>query len=174
MEFSLDKQTIADPKKRFLFGVLMVVICIGCYFVANSFFGVTRESCLQVDATFDQCKSRSSQTSQGSITYYLTFEDHDNEYTIHPSCEEGHLIEDLLDLRSGAAVRLLIDESSQTIYELEVNGKLWLAFDDAKKQIEANIQLGLYIIYVCFAVGAVCIISSIISFLFFKKKKQQE
>ncbi len=174
MEFTLDKQTITDPKKRFFFGVVAVIVGIVFIFVSDFYSGVSRENCLQVEATFDQCKSRSSQSSQGGFTYYLTFEDHDNDYTIHPSCHRGHLIEDLLKLRSGASARLLIDENSGIIYELEVDGKIWLSFDDAKKQIDNNMQMAHYIAYAFFAMGAVCIISSGISFIFFRKKKSQE
>ncbi len=173
MEFSLDKQTIADPVKRFFFGLLMVVLCIVFTHVLDFDSGVSRENCLQVEATLDKCKSRSSQTTQGGFTYYLTFEDHDNDYIIHSSCAKGHLIEDLFDLHSGAAIRLLVNESTATIYELEVNDEIWLEFDDAKQQIEKNLQIGRYIIYVCFAVGAVCIISSGVSFILKKCKKKE-
>mgnify|MGYP005606680245 CR=1 FL=1 len=76
MEFTLDKQTITDPKKRFFFGVVAVIVGIVFIFVSDFYSGVSRENCLQVEATFDQCKSRSSQSSQGGFTYYLTFEDH--------------------------------------------------------------------------------------------------
>ncbi len=174
MEFSLDKQTFADPKKRLLIGVLMIIICIVFFKIGVLQMGVSREECLQVEATLDECKSRSSQTDQGGFTYYLTFEDHDREYTIHSSCDRGDLIDKLLALRSGAEIGLLVDEPTGIIYELEVNGELWLSFDDAKKQIEQNMKIGSYIVYVCMAVGAVCIISAGVSFVMGRKKGDTE
>ena len=173
MEFSLNKQTIADPVKRFFFGLLMVVLCIVFMYGFGFYSDVTRENCLQVEATLDKCKSRSSQTSQDGFTYYLTFKDHDIDYSIHQSCDKGHLIEDLLKLPSGTEIRLLANEPTGTIYELEVNGEIWLAFDDAKAQIGNNMQLARYIIYVCFAVGAICILSSGVS-LILKKCRRKE
>ncbi|MBQ7004310.1 MAG: hypothetical protein IJN11_08020 [Oscillospiraceae bacterium] len=171
MEFSLNKETFANPLKRFLFGVLILIISIVVVFVSGQYAGVTKENCLQVEAVFDKCKSRSSQTSEGHFTYYLVLEDNPSEYIIHPSFEHSHLVGDLLALRSGTPVTLLVDEKSGTIYELVVDGETWLPFDEAKKSIDKNMVLARYIAYVCAGVGGICILSAGVSALFLKKKR---
>ncbi|MBE6846660.1 MAG: hypothetical protein IJC75_03730 [Oscillospiraceae bacterium] len=170
MELSLNKETLADPKKRLLIGVLTIIICLVAIHISGLYAGVTKESCMEIQGKFEECKSRSSQTSTGDVSYYLMLEEQGSDYAIHASCEDGVLIEDLLKLRAGAPVRLLVDEPTGTVYEIEVRGEMWLSFEDAQKQIGGNMKLIKYMVYIFMAVGAVCVVTAVGAFLFRKKE----
>ena len=161
MEISMDLKSMLNPVHRLAVGVLLTVLGIIIFAAQDSYGGVTRESCINVTAFFKECKYHSSTSDTGTRNIYLTFEDHDDA-DIHPSCVTPELRQDLFDLAPGTKMEFLLSEEGGVIYELKVNGQLWLDFNTAKSLIDANVRLIDYLGYVLLPAGALCVLSAVI------------
>ena len=75
------------------------------------------------------------------------------------------LTQDLMELRSGTKMRLVVSEETRCIYEISVNGETWLTFEGAIKKINNNMEFGRCIGYVSLAVGAVFTLTVLVSLL---------
>lgn len=169
MEISL--KNLADPKKRLLIGILVIVIGAVCLCGQGLYSGVTRESCVAVEATYDSFRYPASSKDKTTTRQpYLSFSDYDSELSIHPSCVTYEMEKDLQDLPSGTKMKFLIDEETRTIYELEVAGKMWLDFDTAREKINTNMKIIDYIGYAALPLGVICFVSGLIGIALKKRK----
>ncbi len=169
MSFSFGLRDLLDPMKRLIMGVLLIALGIFCMIGRNWYQGMERSDCAVVEATFDDCKYRSD--GDGGIdvnSVYLTFDDYSSDLDIHTSCADNELIERLMDLKSGAKMKLLVHEKTGIIYELKVNGETWLDFDDARSSIEKNNNIITIVGYIMLGLGVVFAISAIIPMFFVK------
>lgn len=173
MEFSFDLQSLKDPKKVLFLGILLLVIGAFCFVGLDWNDGVTRENCVTLEATFDDCKYRSGEKGLDSNSIYLTFRDYSDNLDIHSSCANDKLTRDLMELRSGTKMKIVASEQTRYIYELSVNGETWLAFDDAMGKISNNMAFGKNIGCLALAIGAVFCLTVVVSALWsaFEKKK---
>ena len=175
MSFSFGLRDLADPKKRMIMGVLLIALGLFCMIGKNWYQGMERTDCVEVEATFDECKYRSD--ADGGIdvnSIYLTFDDYGSDLDIHSSCTKGKLTERLMNLKSGTKMKLLVHEKTGIIYELKVDGETWLDFDDARNSIEKNNNIITIVGYIMLGLGAVFTISAIIPFVFRKKTSNCE
>lgn len=62
-------------------------------------------------------------------------------------------------------MKLLVNEKTNEIYELEVSDELWLDFDTAKQKIDKNLTIVKYVGFVFLPIGAICVITAIIGLL---------
>ena len=169
MSFSFGLRDLLDPMKRLIMGVLLIALGIFCMIGKNWYQGMERSDCAVVEATFDDCKYHSD--SDGGIdvnSVYLTFDDYGSDLDIHTSCAGDELIERLMDLKSGAKMKLLVHEKTKIIYELKVNGETWLDFDDARASIEKNNNIITIVGYIMLGLGVIFAISAIIPMFFVK------
>lgn len=166
MEFSFDLQSLKDPKKMLFLGALLLVIGAFCFVGPKWNDGVTRENCITLEVTFDDCKYRSGDKGLDSNSIYLTFRDYSDNLDIHSSCANDKLTEDLMELRSGTKMKIVTNEQTRYIYELSVNGETWLGFDEAIEKISNNMAFGRNIGYVTMAAGAVFCMAGFVSLLF--------
>lgn len=173
MEFSFDLQTLKEPKKMLLLGILLLVIGAFMFVGLDWNDGVRRDNCVVLEVTFDDCKYHSLDDSVDSNSIYLTFQDYSTNLDIHPSCADDKLTQDLMELRSGTKMKLVASEETLHIYELSVEGETWLAFDDAMRKISNNMVLGKYIGYVAMTVGAVFVLTGIVSSLWVAIKRRK-
>ena len=171
MYFSFDFKDLANPKKRLLLGILLIVLGVFCMMAKGWYIDVAREDCTSVEAIFDDCKYRSGNHGIEVNSIYLTF-DYSSDLDIHPSCASNELTEKLMNLKSGTKMELIVYEKTLTVYEIKVADKIWLAFDDACKKIENNYSIIRYVAYGFLAVGVVFVITFIVSMCFFEKKNQ--
>ena len=165
MVLSFDAKSIADPKKRLVMGILFLILGVVSIFGQDWYSGVTRESCTQVEAVFKDCKYYSHDGGINTNNIYLTFEDYASNLDIHPSCADDRLTQRLYDLPSGTKMKLLINENTNNIYELEVAGDIWLDFDTAKEKIDKNVTIVKYVGFVLFPLGIICLITAVIALL---------
>ena len=165
MEFSLDFKSFAEPKKRLVIGILFVVLGAVCIFGQGWYSGVTRENCIQVEAIFEDCKYHSIDDGIDNNNIFLVFEDYGSDLDIHPSYADDRLTQRLFDLPSGTKMKLLVNEKTNEIYELEVSDELWLDFDTAKQKIDKNLTIVKYVGFVFLPIGAICVITAIIGLL---------
>ena len=163
MEFSFDFRSLMDPKKRLFLGLLLLVIGIGCVLANTQDTKVTRDNCVTMDVTFDDCKFRSLDESIDSNSIYLTFKDYTTDLDIHPSCANDRLTEDLMDLRSGTKMQIVVNEDTRRIYELKVAGETWLSFDEAIEKIDNNMNLLDKVSYAILIAGALCLLTVVVS-----------
>ncbi len=171
MYFSFDIKDLANPKKRLLLGLLLIVLAVFCIIGKNWYVSVDREDCTSVEAIFDDCKYRSGNHGIEVNSIYLTFDDYGSDLDIHPSCASNELTEQLMNLKSGTKMELMVYEKTLTVYEIKVADKIWLAFDDACKKIENNYSIIRYVAYVFLVAGIVLLISCIVS-LFLNTEKE--
>jgi len=161
MEFSLDLKSIAEPKKRLVLGLLFLVLGAVCVFGQDWYSGVTRESCKYVEAVFEECKFHTLDEGKNNHDIYLVFEDYGSNLDIHSSCADDQLTQRLFDLPSGTKMNLLVNEKTNEIYELEVEGDIWLDFDTAKEKIDKNVMIVKYAGFVALPIGAICFITAV-------------
>jgi len=98
MSFSFGLRDLAAPKKRMIMGVLLIALGLFCMIGKNWYQGMERTDCVEVEATFDECKYRSD--ADGGIdvnSIYLTFDDYGSDLDIHSSCTKGKLTERLIN-----------------------------------------------------------------------------
>ncbi|MBE5944323.1 MAG: hypothetical protein E7258_05330 [Lachnospiraceae bacterium] len=175
MSFSFGLRDLAAPKKRMIMGVLLIALGLFCMIGKNWYQGMERTDCVEVEATFDECKYRSD--ADGGIdvnSIYLTFDDYGSDLDIHSSCTKGKLTERVMNLKSGTKMKLLVHEKTGIIYELKVDGETWLDFDDARNSIEKNNNIITIVGYIMLGLGAVFTISAIIPLIFRKKTSNCE
>lgn len=174
MEFSFDFNSLREPKKRLLLSILLLAIGAFCMVGLDWNDGVTRDNCVTLEVTFDDCKYHSIDDAIDSNSIYLTFQDYSTNLDIHASCANDRLTQDLMELRSGTKMKLVVNEDTRHIYELSVDGETWLAFDDAIKKISNNMVFGKYIGYAAMAAGALCLLTVIVSSVcnVFKRKEE--
>ena len=176
MGISIDLSSLLEPKKRLLIGILLIVLgAMAMGRDANS--GVTREDCIQVEAIFKDCKYyASSNKGMDSNDIYLVFKDYTSNLDIHSSCADDRLTQRLFDLESGTKMRLLVNQKNLTVFELEVEGDIWLDFDTAKEKIEKNLSIVRYVGKGLGVAGIICFITAIFSLLrdVLKHKKNSE
>lgn len=173
MEVSFDLQILKEPKKMLFLGILLLGIGVFMFVGLDWNDGVTRENCITLEATFDDCKYRSGEKGLNSNSIYLTFRDYSDALDIHSSCADDKLTQDLMELRSGTKMRIVVNEETRYIYEISVNGETWLAFDDAMGKISNNMAFGKNIGCLALAIGAVFCLTVVVSALWsaFEKKK---
>ena len=165
MELSYDLQCLKEPKKMLGLGILLLAIGAFMFVGLDWNDGVTRENCVTMELTLDDCKYRSGDKGLDSNSIYLTFRDYSDNLDIHSSCANDELTEALMKLRSGTKMRLVVSEETRCIYEISVNGETWLTFEDAIKKINNNMEFGRCIGYVSLAVGAVFTLTVLVSLL---------
>lgn len=165
MEISLDLKSFADPKKRLVLGILLLALGAVCILGQDWYSGVTRENCIQVEAVFEDCKYHSIDDGADVNDIYLVFEDYGSNLDIHSSCADDRLTQRLFDLQSGTKMKLLVNETTNEIYELEVDGELWLDFDRAKEKIDKNVTIVKYVGFAFLPIGAVCLITGVIALI---------
>ena len=165
MEFSLDFKSFAEPKKRLVLGILLLALGAVCILGQDWYSGVTRENCIQVETVFEECKYHSIEEGIDTNNIYLVFEDYGSNLDIHSSCADDRLTQKLFDLKSGTKMKLLVNETTNEIYELEVDGELWLDFDTSKEKIDKNVTIVKYVGFVVLPIGAICIITAVIALL---------
>ncbi|MBQ8847039.1 MAG: hypothetical protein IJ006_07830 [Lachnospiraceae bacterium] len=122
MEFSFDFQSLKEPKKLLFLGILLLAIGAFMFVGLDWNDGVTRENCITLEATLEDCKYRSGDKGLDSNSIYLTFRDYSDHLDIHSSCANDKLTQDLMALRSGTKMRLVVSEETRCIYEISVNG----------------------------------------------------
>lgn len=171
MEFSFDFQSLKEPKKLLFLGILLLAIGAFMFVGLDWNDGVTRENCITLEATLEDCKYRSGDKGLDSNSIYLTFRDYSDHLDIHSSCANDKLTQDLMALRSGTKMRLVVSEETRCIYEISVNGETWLTFEDAIKKINNNMEFGKCIGYVALAMGAVFTLVVLVSFLWDEIRK---
>ena len=173
MELSYDLQCLKEPKKMLGLGILLLAIGAFMFVGLDWNDGVTRENCVMMELTLDDCKYRSGDKGLDSNSIYLTFRDYSDHLDIHSSCADDKLTQDLMELRSGTKMKLVVSEETRHIYEISVDGETWLTFEDAIKKINNNMEFGKYIGCVTLAVGTVFVLTVLVSVLWsaFKKKK---
>ncbi len=162
MSFSFRLRDLADSKKRFVMGVLLIALGLFCMIGKDWYQRVERTDCTVVEATFDDCKYRSNHDGIDVKSVYLTFVDYSSDFDIHTSCAEKEFIQRLMNLKSGTKMKLLAHEKTGIIYELKVNGETWLDFDDARSSIEKNNNTITIVGYIMLGLGAIFAISAII------------
>ncbi|MBQ8798840.1 MAG: hypothetical protein IJZ55_04670 [Lachnospiraceae bacterium] len=172
MEFSFDFRSLKDPKKRLLLGVLLLAVGIFCMVGLDWNSDVTRENCVEMVVTFDDCKYHSVDGGWDSNSIYLTFQDYSDNLDIHSSCANDRLTQDLMELKSGTKMRIVMNEETRHIYELEVDGSTWLGFEDAINKIEKNMVALEYLGYAALAAGALVFTVTVISLAFEAIKKK--
>ena len=163
MEFSFDLKSLKSPKKRLLLGVLLLVIGIICALGHTWNSQVTRDNCIMLEATFQECKFHTIDSAIDSNSIYLTFTDYSSNLDIHSSCADDRLTQALMELEAGTRMRLLVNEENYFIYELEVVGETWLSFDEAITKIEKNMTIVMYAGYALLAMGSVLFLTAIYS-----------
>ena len=171
MEFSFDFQSLKEPKKLLFLGILLLAIGAFLFVGLDWNDGVTRENCITLEATLEDCKYRSGDKGLDSNSIYLTFRDYSDHLDIHPSCADDKLTQDLMELRSGTKMQIVVSEETRHIYELSVDGEKWLNFDEAIKKIDKNMVMLKYFGYVALAVGAVFTLVVLVSFLWDEIRK---
>lgn len=165
MGLSFDLKSLADPKKRLVIGILFLVLGAVSILGQDWYSGVTRENCIQVEAVFEDCKYHSIEEGIDVNNIYLVFEDYGSNLDIHSSCADDRLTQKLFDLKSGTKMKLLVNEKTNEIYELEVEGELWLDFGTAKEKIDKNVTIVKYVGFVALPIGAICFITAVIDLL---------
>jgi len=165
MEFTFDFRSLMDPKKRLLLGILLLVIGVACVLGHTWNAGVSRDNCITVEAIFDDCKYRTIDEATDSNSIYLTFQDYSSNLDIHPSCANDMLTQDLMELRAGTKMQLVVNEETRHIYELKVAGETWLSFEEAMEKIGRNMILVKNLGYAALAAGAICLLTAIVSLL---------
>ena len=165
MGLSFDLRSLANPKKRLVMGILFLVLGAVCVLGQDWYSGVTRENSTQVEAVFEDCKYHSQDRGINTNDIYLVFEDYGSNLDIHPSCADDQLTQRLFDLPSGTKMKLLVNETTNEIYELEVAGDIWLDFDTAKQKIDKNVTIVKYVGFVFLPIGAVCLITVVIALI---------
>ena len=165
MEFSFDFQSLKEPKKLLFLGILLLAIGAFLFVGLGWNDGVTRENCITLEATLEDCKYRSGDKGLDSNSIYLTFRDYSDDLDIHSSCANDKLTQDLMKLRSGTKLRIVMSEETRYIYEISVGGETWLTFEDAIEKINNNMEFGKCIGYVALAVGAVFTLTVLVSLL---------
>lgn len=173
MEFSFDVKSLTDPKKRLLLGILLLAVGVFCMIGPGRSSGVTREDCVTLMVTFDDCKYHSGDKGLDSNSIYLTFRDYSDHLDIHPSCADDKLTQDLMELRSGTKMQIVVSEETRHIYELSVDGEKWLNFDEAIKKIDKNMVMLKYFGYVAMAAGALFGLTGILPLLFEVLKRKE-
>lgn len=177
MGFSIDLSSILEPKKRLLMGILFIVFGVIAVWGKDGNSGVTREDCIRVEAVFKDCRYYAS-GGDGIDTndIYLVFEDYNSNLYLHSSCANDRLTQRLFDLKAGAKMRLLVNERTNTVYELEVEGDTWLDFDTAKEKIENNLNILGHVGKVLFVAGIICFITALFSLIrdVLKRNKNSE
>ena len=164
MTLSLDLKSMLNPVHRLVVGVIFIILGILSVTGLEWYTGTTREQCLPVTAEFKSCKFHSTQTDYRSDSIYLTFTDHDDR-DIHSSCLTAELEQKLFDLKAGTKITMLVNENTNTIYELKANGETLLDFDTAKKTIDKNVTIVKYLGYVFLPFGGLCAVSAVIQFI---------
>ena len=171
MEFSFDFQSLKEPKKLLFLGVLLLAIGAFLFVGLDWNDGITRENCITLEVTLDDCKYRSGDKGLDANSIYLTFRDYSDHLDIHSSCAGDKLTQDLMELRSGTKMRLVVSEETRHIYEISVGGETWLTFEDAVKKINNNMEFGKCIGYVALAVGTVFTLTVLASLLWDEIRK---
>lgn len=170
MNFSIGIRDLANPWKRLMLGVLLIVLASFCIIGKNWYMNVDRADCISVEAIFDDCKYHSGNDGIDINSIYLTFDDYGPNLDIHPSCVSNILTDKLMHLKSGTKMNLKVYEKTLTAYEIKVNGETWLDFDDACKKIENNYRIISYAAYVFLAAGVIFVITFVVG-LFLGKKE---
>ena len=165
MEFSLDLKSFAEPKKRLVIGILLFALGAVCILGQDWYAGVTKESCKQVEAVFKDCKYHSVEEGRDVNDIYLVFEDYGTNLDVHPSCADERLTQRLFDLQPGAKMKLLANEKTGEIYELEVEGDIWLDFDTAKEKIDNNVMIVKYAGFAALSIGGIFFITALIALI---------
>ena len=173
MEFSFDFNSLKEPKKRLLLGIILLAFGIVC--LAGKEWSATeaRDKCVAVEATFDECKYRSGAKGTDLKSIYLTFTDYDDDLDIHSSCTGDGLIQDLMDLKSGTKMQLMVNEETRYIYDLKVLGETWLSIDDSVQKIGENMLILRNIGYVLLVAGGLFVLSFIVPLVWTKINKKQ-
>lgn len=172
MEFSFDFNSLKEPKKRLLLGMILLVFGIACVAGKEWNAEVAKDNCVAVEATFDECKYRSGAKGTDLNSIYLTFTDYDDDLDIHSSCTDDGLIQDLMELKSGTKMQLMVNEETRCIYELKVGGKTWLSLDDAVEKIDENMLTLRNIGYVLIVAGGLFVLTFIVSLVWKKINKK--
>lgn len=173
MEFSFDFNSLKEPKKRLLLGIILLAFGIACLAGKEWSANETRDKCVAVEATFDECKYRSGAKGTDLNSIYLTFTDYDDDLDIHSSCTGDGLIQDLMDLKSGTKMQLMVNEETRYIYDLKVLGETWLSIDDSVQKIGENMLILRYIGYVLLVAGGLFVLSFIVPLVWTKINKKQ-
>lgn len=174
MSFSFGLRDLADPMKRLVMGALLLALGIFCQIGKDWYQGVDRSTCTEVEATFDDCKYRSTDGGIDSNSIYLTFDDYSRDVDIHSSCADNKLTQRLMDLKSGAKMKLLVHEKTNLAYEIKVNGETWLDFDEARSEIKKNNNVITIVGYVMLGIGAIFAVSGIVPMFFGKRRERDE
>ena len=171
MEFSLDSNTLSKPWFRLVIGILLIVLGIVCSMADKWYSGVTRENCTQSDVVLQDVRVELDEdTAEPKV--WLIFENYPQTFNIHPSCVSSELTSELLALKNGTTMTIVHSDKNASIYELSVNGKVLLDFDTAKQNIDKNITYVKYAGYAFVPVGAIFIITFIVSAV--KKARRNE
>lgn len=169
MEIPLNLKTLSNPLARLLLGIVLIIIGTLCFVGQNWYSGITRENCKEVETSLDKVlATRINDTSSHKIE--LFFEDYDQSLVVHSSCSSVELMSDLLDLEKGTKMTVIHSNKNSNIYELRVNGEVWLDFDTTKAKIDENIAFLKYVGYVLIPIGAILIISAAVSAVVKKRK----
>lgn len=174
MGFSFGLRDLVDPKKRFFMGLLLLALGLFCHIGKDWYQGVERSTCTEVEATFDDCKYRSTDGGIDSNSIYLTFDDYSRDVDIHSSCADDKLTQRLMDLKSGAKMKFLVYEKTNLAYEIKVNGETWLDFDEARSEIKKNNNVITIVGYVMLGIGAIFAVSGVVPMFFGKPLKDEE
>lgn len=171
MEFEFNAENLSKPWFRLVIGIIFVVAGIFCF--TDMYSGITRENCVEAEVTLYEMRVDLTDT-KNSRDIWLIFEDYDDSLNIHPSCVTDEFLSDMLTLKKGAKMKILHSTKNSNIYELWVNDEKWLDFDTANQKINENANLLKYAGYGLVPVGAIFIISVILTPLFQKSRNRSE
>ncbi len=158
MELNFNAENLSKPWFRALVGIIFLLAGIGCHVTQDAYAEVTRESCIEAEASIYEMRLDSlSNNMDRSI--WLIFDDYEQSLTVHASCASDEVIAALRNLEKGEKVKFLHTEKNGYIYELWVNGELLFDFQTARRMIDENVAIGTMIGYILIPVGALFILS---------------
>ena len=174
MGFEFTAENLSKPWFRLIVGIILVLAGIFCLTNIDMYSGITRESCTEVEVTLYEMRVDISDGRTENQDIRLIFDDYDINLDIHSSCMTDKLMSDMLTLEKGSKMTILHSDKNSSIYELRVNGEVWLDFETAREKIDRNITFVKYAGYVMIPVGVVFIISVAVTAIIKKGKSKAE
>lgn len=126
------KRTISRPK---LIAVILICLWMGTVFtfgLGYSHASISREQAIEMEAIYQSCRIFKRYSTQHSAVLYFSGLE---PMSIDVSCLNSSLVNELDKLTAGKTIHFLVHPNSNTILELEVDGKTLMEFEDSMESI---------------------------------------
>ena len=126
------KRTISKP---ILIALILICLWMSTFFtfgLGYSHASISREQAIEIKAVYQSCHiSKRYPTRHSAVLYFSGLK----PLSIDVSCLNSSLVNELDKLTAGTTIHLLVHPNSNTILEMDVDGKTLMEFEDSMESI---------------------------------------